>query len=215
MELQKQGLAFPGDVLGGGDAFAAGSGTYLCETTGVIRATLLGQVVTVPASDEGRSNADVDAKTECKSVMHVISASQVSSQDTVIDIGDMITGRVVRISATQAFVTVLAVGDMVLRASQQPAALVRKEDIRLTNTDSLVVHECFRPGDIIEARVISLGDARQYFLSTAEPECGVRWARSEESSQLLVPLSWKEMQDPVTQTKEPRKVAKPRAPSTR
>lgn len=145
--------------------------------------------------------------------MHVISASQASSQDAVIDIGDTITGRVIRLSASQAFVTVLAVGDTALRAGQQPSALVRKEDIRLTDTDSVVVHECFRPGDIIEARVISLGDARQYFLSTAEPECGVLWARGESSGRLLVPLSWKEMQDPESKVKEPRKVAKPRTAS--
>lgn len=36
------------------------------------------------------------------------------------------------------------------------------------------MYKSFRPGDIVRARVISLGDARQYYLSTAENELGVR-----------------------------------------
>ena len=225
-----QQLVFPGDTLGRGPRFEAGGGAYLheCESEGVsegasegvgqreVRAALLGRLVSVPLPEEEEEEEEhAHEHREGRSTLHVIAASHVSSQDTVIDIGDSVTGRVVRISTSQAFVTILAVGDSALRAGQQPSALVRKEDIRLADTDSLVLHECFRPGDIIEARVISLGDARQYFLSTAEPECGVRWARSEVSGQLLTPLSWKEMEDPVTHAKEPRKVAKPRsAPSS-
>lgn len=37
----------------------------------------------------------------------------------------------------------------------------------------------FRPGDIVMARVISLGDAQSYLLSTAENELGVVIATSE------------------------------------
>jgi exosome complex component CSL4 len=206
MEFQAEGLVFPGDSIGSGENCVAGSGAYLCESSGSVKASLMGQLVCMspPTVDQGEGGSG------SKSMLHVVSAGQVSTQDAVIDIGDSVTGRVVRISTNQAFVTILAVGDTALRAGQQPSALVRKEDIRLADTDSLVVHECFRPGDIIEAQVISLGDARQYFLSTAEPELGVRWARGEASGRLLEPLSWKEMQDPVSKAKEPRKVAKPR-----
>jgi exosome complex component CSL4 len=207
MEFREQGIVFPGDSIGCGEEFVAGSGAYLCESSGTVKASLLGQLVCIPATArEENDNKDENDK----SMLHVISSSRVSTQDAVIDIGDTVTGRVVRISATQAFVTVLAVGDAALRPGQQPSAVVRKEDIRMADTDSLVVHECFRPGDVVEARVISLGDARQYFLSTAEPEFGVRWARSESSGRLLVALSWKEMQDPVSGAREARKVAKPR-----
>ena len=37
----------------------------------------------------------------------------------------------------------------------------------------------FRPGDIVIARVISLGDAQSYLLTTAENELGVVIATSE------------------------------------
>jgi len=70
------------------------------------------------------------------------------------------------------------------------------------------MHECFRPGDIVRATIISLGDARQFYLSTAEAELGVRYAKAD-SGALMTPVSWKEMEDPYTLKKEKRKVAKP------
>ena len=42
----------------------------------------------------------------------------------------------------------------------------------------VVLSECFRPGDIVRASVLSLGDARSYYLSTAENELGVVYAKS-------------------------------------
>ena len=41
------------------------------------------------------------------------------------------------------------------------------------------MYKCFRPGDIVIARVISLGDAQSYLLTTAENELGVVIATSE------------------------------------
>ena len=65
-----------------------------------------------------------------------------------------------------------------------------------------------RPGDIALARVISLGDAMAgYLLTTAENELGVVIARSEAGA-AMVPVSWSEMQCPVSCSKEGRKVAK-------
>ncbi len=40
--------------------------------------------------------------------------------------------------------------------------------------------ECFRLGDIVKAKVMSLGDARSYYLSTAANELGVVYAVSED-----------------------------------
>ena len=40
------------------------------------------------------------------------------------------------------------------------------------------LYDCFRPGDVVRAKVVSLGDARSYFLSTAEKELGVVYAKS-------------------------------------
>lgn len=55
---------------------------------------------------------------------------------------------------------------------------------------------------------MSLGDARSYYLSTAKTELGVTFARSATSGTAMIPISWQEMQCPVTKMKELRKVAK-------
>lgn len=62
-------------------------------------------------------------------------------------------------------------------------------------------------GDVILAKVVSLGDAHSYVLSTAENELGVAVAHSE-AGRLLVPVSWTHMACPVTHARELRKVAK-------
>lgn len=92
---------------------------------------------------------------------------------------------------------------------------------------------CFRPGDLVRAVVLSVGDARSYYLSTAKNELGVIYAKSLAGGAPLhctnlgcpttcdclvrhevligvpmVPISWQEMQCPSTKAIEKRKVAK-------
>lgn len=67
--------------------------------------------------------------------------------------------------------------------------LTTLQDIRATEVDKAEIATSLRPGDIIRARVISLGDSTQYFLSTAENELGVRWAKSTAGS-IMIPISW-------------------------
>ncbi|KAM9052749.1 exosome complex component CSL4 isoform X2 [Balaenoptera acutorostrata] len=85
----------------------------------------------------------------------------------------------------------------------------RKTSELLKKTRLLVeIYKSFRPGDIVLAKVISLGDAQSnYLLTTAENELGVVVAHSESGVQ-MVPISWCEMQCPKTHTKEFRKVAR-------
>nr|XP_020033335.1 exosome complex component CSL4 isoform X3 [Castor canadensis] len=85
----------------------------------------------------------------------------------------------------------------------------RKMSEQLRKTRLLVeIYKSFRPGDIVLAKVISLGDAQSnYLLTTAENELGVVVAHSESGVQ-MIPISWCEMQCPKTHTKEFRKVAR-------
>ncbi len=54
----------------------------------------------------------------------------------------------------------------------------RKEDVRAFDIDSVEIYKCFRPGDVLRAAVISLGDSKSYYLSTARNELGVILANS-------------------------------------
>lgn len=42
----------------------------------------------------------------------------------------------------------------------------------------VVMYDCFRPGDVVRAKVLSLGDARSYYLTTADNSLGVVHAKS-------------------------------------
>ncbi|XP_037659741.1 exosome complex component CSL4 isoform X2 [Choloepus didactylus] len=84
----------------------------------------------------------------------------------------------------------------------------RKMSELLKKTRLVEIYKSFHPGDIVLAKVISLGDAQSnYLLTTAENELGVVVAHSESGVQ-MVPISWCEMQCPKTHTKEFRKVAR-------
>lgn len=54
----------------------------------------------------------------------------------------------------------------------------RTQDVRAVEKDKVKIYNSFRPGDIVRAEVISLGDARSYYLSTAKNELGVIFATS-------------------------------------
>ncbi|XP_074764523.1 exosome complex component CSL4 isoform X2 [Athene noctua] len=110
------------------------------------------------------------------------------------------------INSRFAKVHILYVGSTPLKSTFR--GTIRREDIRATEKDKVEVYKSFRPGDIVLAKVISLGDAQSnYLLSTAENELGVVVARSEAGVQ-MVPISWCEMQCPRTHTKDFRKVAR-------
>lgn len=66
--------------------------------------------------------------------------------------------------------------------------------------------ECFRPGDIVRARILSLGTMREYFLTTAKPDLGVVSALSV-AEHTLIPVNWETMRCPETGSLEKRKVA--------
>lgn len=109
-------------------------------------------------------------------------------------------------------------------------SLYRSQDVRATEKDKVKIYNSFRPGDVVRAEVISLGDARSYMLSTAKNELGVIFATSvagtgQHGTDLrrgkndaysrhvvgatMIPISWQEMQCPITKTIEYRKCAKP------
>ena len=51
--------------------------------------------------------------------------------------------------------------------------VIRREDVRQTEKDRVELSKCFRPSDIVMAKIISLGDQNNYLLSTAADELGL------------------------------------------
>ncbi|KAJ5218654.1 uncharacterized protein N7498_000753 [Penicillium cinerascens] len=159
--------------------------------------------------------------------------------NTLPAVDSIVLARVTRVQKRQAAVSILVVLDDASAANPDPSklasdndnvasiltsaanpenhsntdelrfqALIRKEDVRAVEKDRVVMDEMFRVGDIVRGSVISLGDQSFYYITTARNDLGVVMARSDAGN-MMFPISWKEMRDPVTGAGEQRKVARP------
>lgn len=131
-------------------------------------------------------------------------------------IGDVIIGRVIALRSNSANLLINSIiiknpqpnMPKILNLAKSLPGTVKSQDVRLTEIDTVVIHESFRVGDLVKAEVISMGDLFSYYLSTARADLGVIEAKST-SGGMLLPINHKEMQCIETGAKEPRKVAKP------
>mmetsp|Transcript_14853 Transcript_14853/g.27920 ORF Transcript_14853/g.27920 Transcript_14853/m.27920 type:complete len:205 (-) Transcript_14853:82-696(-) len=185
----------PGDKIGSRKPLVAGKGCY--ERGQYVYSCALGKLKL-----SSLQNGSVEA-----SICLEDGRQYASSQ--VLTIGHKVLGRVIRITNNNATVEIVA-AEEIGNLREHHSGIIRKEDVRVSATEEVQIYESFRPGDIVYAKVISLGDSRRYFLSTAENDLGVTRAVCSSSGEVMVPVSWKEMQCPKTQIKEPRKCAKPK-----
>eukprot|EP00920_Eleutheroschizon_duboscqi_P032618 GHVT01078675.1.p2 GENE.GHVT01078675.1~~GHVT01078675.1.p2 ORF type:complete len:100 (-),score=11.91 GHVT01078675.1:469-768(-) len=85
--------------------------------------------------------------------------------------------------------------------------MLRLQDVREFEVDKLDMIDCFRPGDLIRATTLGMGDSRRYLLSTAAPTLGVIYAPSTQGGSLQA-VSWQLMRCTATGDLERRKVAR-------
>lgn len=120
--------------------------------------------------------------------------------------GDVVTCRIDVLNQRFAKCSIIAIGDVVLNRKMR--GLLRREDVRATEKDRVEMYKCFRPGDVILAKIMPQTELHTYALTTAENELGVVVAIARCSDTPMVPISWSEMQCPNSLVKELRKVAK-------
>ncbi|KAL4071039.1 hypothetical protein J3A83DRAFT_4094366 [Scleroderma citrinum] len=120
----------------------------------------------------------------------------------------VILGVVIRLSPVQATVAISVVDGIPLPAGEEFSGVIRSQDVRATERDKVKIGDCFRGGDVVKGVVISLGDARSYYITTARNDLGVIFATSEAGA-TMEPISWQEMRCPRTGRVEKRKCAKP------
>ena len=202
-------IAVPGQVVGSASSHLAGLGTHAYENN--ILASIVGSVVTTPAANRSSkptiSIPRQDANTPSLS----------TATNALPSVNSLVLCRVTRVQQRQLTASILLTDpspSIVVQYTSatnddlQFQAVLRREDVRAYEKDKIVLNEMYRTGDIIRATVISLGDERNYYISTAGNELGVIIARSEAGN-AMVPASWKEMKDMVNGKGESRKVAKP------
>lgn len=186
----------PGDRLERiteGDKVMAGPGTFM--TGSYIQASLLGV-----RRDELREDGS--------RIVSVIAPDEMNGAgDGIVlpEVGDVVICKVGRVSDAYAKVQIFCVDNRPLKRAVE--GLIRKQDVRAHEIDAVVMSESFLPCDLVRCKVISLGDHRSYFLTTARPELGVVRAKSESGNRMQA-VSWEKMIDPVTMMEEKRKVAK-------
>jgi exosome complex component CSL4 len=209
-------LAVPGQVLETTTTHLSGPGTHVHD--GNIVASLVGSSITVPAPDRS-SKPTITIPQQGP-----IRSPTAAATPTLPTVSSIVLCRVLRVQQRQLVASILLTAPSPESTSldsgtvqQYPnttnedlqfQATLRKEDIRFHEKDKVVMNDMFRVGDIIRATVLSLGDERNYYISTAGNELGVLIAKSEAGN-AMVPSSWREMRDVVTGKGEPRKVAKP------
>ncbi|KAJ9077063.1 hypothetical protein DSO57_1020322 [Entomophthora muscae] len=135
-----------------------------------------------------------------------MSVLDLKTSNVIPEVGSIVTAQVLRIFPKLAGLKIVMVGTN--PCTDDFSGIIRVQDVRATEKDSVQIFQSFRPGDIVKAEVISLGDSKSYYLSTAKNELGVINAQSP-AGETMIPISWKEMQCPKTHVIESRKCAKP------
>ncbi|KAH0590592.1 Exosome complex component csl4 [Termitomyces sp. J132] len=120
----------------------------------------------------------------------------------------VVLGSITRLSPLQAMLAITVVDGVPLPPGEEFTGVIRTQDVRATEKDRVKIPDCFRGGDVVRGVVISLGDARSYFVTTARNDLGVIFATSE-AGVTMEPVSWQEMRCPKTGKIEKRKCAKP------
>jgi exosome complex RNA-binding protein Csl4 len=161
----------------------AGEGTYI--QNGKLYSTLTGFVET-KTLPSGQFYLTVNcASSRCFS----------SGCDATIDVDNVVLCYVTKIQVNQVLVDIVAIKkdayEHECELNVKSKGIIRREDIRQNEIDKIVMGDCFQPGDIVRAKVLSLGDARQYYLSTAASQFGVLWAVHAESGNIMTPVNWK------------------------
>ncbi|KAI9596728.1 hypothetical protein BDF19DRAFT_421242 [Syncephalis fuscata] len=188
-------LVTPGQRLGRSHQYSAGEGTYVRND--IIHSAIVGtREISVPSTHQLTDF----------SKLPTIAVIREREQTSIPQVESIVTCKVLRVNPRFATVAIMVVGAVPCRDEFQ--GIIRVQDVRATEKDKVKIYQCFRPGDIVRAQVISLGDARSYYLSTAQNELGVIFARSVAGA-TMIPISWQEMQCTKTKAIEYRKCAKP------
>lgn len=105
------------------------------------------------------------------------------SRQVLPEVGDTVLCRVVRVQPRQAVVSIVVVGEDGVLEADGWQGVIRSQDVRATEKDRVRIWECFRPGDIVRAQVVSL---RESFLARmprlylsgglADLSCRYHWA---------------------------------------
>ena len=171
--MTTQEIVTCGDQLGSVNEYVSGEGTYTLNNS--IYASVVGIKTITPATTQNAS----------KSTIQVLKSTKPTQ---LPKIGDIVIAQVTKINTRQANVNIFSVDGQV--AKEPFPGSIRTRDVRAFDIDLVKMHESFRPNDIVKAQVLSLGDSKSYFLTTAQNDLGVMLAHSA-TGHVMVPIRYK------------------------
>ncbi|WOL12921.1 exosome complex component CSL4 [Canna indica] len=164
-------LVTPGELLGDSSKMIAGRGAYVAPNGRSVRASLTGiRRVTHPQPDAA----------DQRSIVEVVGHK---AHGAVPQPGSVVIVRITKVMARTASADIMCVESKAVR--EKFTGIIRQQDVRATEIDKVDMYLSFRPGDIVRALVLSLGDARAYYLSTAKNELGVVSAQSIAANHIV------------------------------
>jgi exosome complex component CSL4 len=188
-------IVVPGDLISYDQSKSGGFGTFR-DSEGCLRASIVGNIIEIKGSISVNP-----LETRCARIPPT---------------GSTIIGKCVRI--TQRFVALdieaIAYDDdetNVVGLVTPLKGTIRLQDIYpVEELEIPVVPNCFRPGDMVKARILGRGEpSAGLLLSTGiDLSLGVIFAANKDGVPLQV-ISWNQMLDPTTGLLEPRRCAKP------
>ncbi|XP_021288394.1 exosome complex component CSL4 [Herrania umbratica] len=190
--IEEVEIVTPGEVLGRATNLKAGKRAYVTYRNKTIYAFLTSfRCIKSLPPDHRRLIAKVTGN---------------KAHGPVSESGSVVIARVTKVTARITSIDSMCVGTESVR--EKFSGIIGQQDVRATEIDKVDMHLSFRPSDIVRVVVLSLGDARAYHLSTAKNELSVISDKSSAGAATMVPISWAEMQCPLTGQLEQRKVAK-------
>ena len=162
-------LALPGQLLGASSTYDPGPGTHLYSSN--IYASLPGRpFANTPSQTASKSSKPPPKQTLAITRLPSNSATadlgpvseRISNTNALPRVGDVVLGRVTRCMTRQVNVGILIVMGMDgkheegMVCANEIQGVVRREDVRATEKEKVVIGERFRVGDLVRAVVVSL-----------------------------------------------------------
>jgi exosome complex component CSL4 len=228
LRITEGSIVTPGDRIGSIRSVLPGDGTY-CRG-GHVLASRVGRLqISSTAAARGVA-ATGDEKETSSNVVYLVSVVQSSSSSSssssftppachrIISNQQLVICLVTRLHLSHVVVHIVAsvlldeagggeggLQSVIMGGNFLPEGMIRREDVKSSSTSSSSTVEppmdsFFRPGDWILGRIVSLGDSRRYWISTAEPELGViRMAEEDDTKDSirkrakLTPSRWEQL----------------------
>ncbi|GAW79339.1 exosome complex component CSL4 [Plasmodium gonderi] len=179
-------IVLPGEIIGMCNTFLNGENTYCVKTE--IRSAILGK-------KEVRFDKDGNK---------VLSVSNTKWFVALPQVGDIVICKVYRVTFNIIYCTIILLNNKVLKNPFK--GYINKSDIHLYEGELGDNFECYKQGDIIKAKVLSIAQHGSYKISTVGSDLGVILALSR-IGKILKPVAWNLMINVSDMSFEKRKVS--------